>query len=147
TLVNQQTLSTVYRDINHYSFALNVEANNRIYLEVFVAHLKSSTGPTNRQMRCDMVEQVTQELQNLTQPDTYVLFSGHFNFYNSAEIGYQQILDPANAIVMTDPINAAGSWQDNASLSYLHTQSTRFSNAGFGGGANAGASGGLDDRF
>src|SRR5690606_27478657 len=76
TLVNQQTLPTVYRDINHYSFELNVEANDPIYLEVFVAHLKSSTGPANRQMRFDMVEQVTQELQNLTQPDTYVLFSG-----------------------------------------------------------------------
>ena len=147
TLVNQQTLPTVYRDINHYSFELNVEANDPIYLEVFVAHLKSSTGPANRQMRFDMVEQVTQELQNLTQPDTYVLFSGDFNFYNSSEIGYQQILNPANAIVMIDPINAPGSWQDNASFSYLHTQSTRFSNSGFGGGANAGASGGLDDRF
>lgn len=147
TLVNQQTLPTVYRDINHYSFELNVEANDPIYLEVFVAHLKSSTGPANRQMRFDMVEQVTQELQNLTQPDTYVLFSGDFNFYNSSEIGYQEILNPSNAIVMIDPINAPGSWQDNASFSYLHTQSTRFSNSGFGGGANAGASGGLDDRF
>lgn len=147
TLVNQQTLPTVYRNIDHYSFELNVESNDPIYLEVFVAHLKSSTGPANRQMRFDMVEVVTQELQNLTQPNTHVLFAGDFNFYNSTEIGYQQILNPANAIKLIDPINAPGSWQDNASFSYLHTQSTRESSAGFGGGANAGASGGLDDRF
>src|SRR5690554_766441 len=147
TLVNQQTLPTVYRNIDHYSFELNVESNDPIYLEVFVAHLKSSTGPANRQMRFDMVEVVTQELQNLTQPNTNVLFAGDFNFYNSTEIGYQQILNPANAIKLIDPINAPGSWQDNASFSYLHTQSTRESSAGFGGGANAGASGGLDDRF
>jgi len=147
TLVNQQTLPTVYRDITHYSFELNVEANDPIYLEVFVAHLKSSTGPANRQMRYDMVEVVTQELQNLTQPDTFVLFSGDFNFYNSSEIGYQQILNPANAIKLIDPVNAPGSWQDNTAFSHLHTQSTRLSSAGFGGGTNAGASGGLDDRF
>src|SRR5690606_8249896 len=48
TLVNQQTLATVYRDINHYSFKVNVDSQNPIYLEVFVAHLKSSTGPANR---------------------------------------------------------------------------------------------------
>ncbi len=29
----------------------------------------------------------------------------------------------------------------------MHTQSTRLSSSGFGGGANAGAGGGLDDRF
>src|SRR5690554_3434299 len=147
TLVNQQTLPTVYRNIDHYSFELNVESNDPIYLEVFVAHLKSSTGPANRQMRFDMVEVVTQELQNLTQPNTHVLFAGDFNFYNSTEIGYQQILNPANAIKLIDPINAPGSWQNNAAFSHLHTQSTRVSNLGFGGGANSGAGGGLDDRF
>lgn len=147
TLVSQQKVPTVYRDINKYSFKVNVDPNQPIYLEVFVAHLKSSTGPANRQMRYDMVEAVTQELQNLTQPDTYVLFAGDFNFYNSTEIGYQKILDPTNAIKLLDPINAPGSWQDNASFSYLHTQSTRLSSSGFGGGANAGAGGGLDDRF
>jgi hypothetical protein len=147
TLVSQQTLPTIYRDINQYSFQVNVDPQNPIYLEVFVAHLKSSTGPANRQMRYDMVEAVTQQLQNLTQPNTHVLFAGDFNFYNATEIGYQKILDPTNAIKLIDPINAPGSWQDNPSFSYLHTQSTRLSSSGFGGGANAGAGGGLDDRF
>lgn len=147
TLVDQQTLLTVYRDINQYSFQLNVDSTEPINLEVFVAHLKSSTGPANRQMRFDMVEAVTQQLQNLTQPNTYVLFAGDFNFYNATEAGYQKILDPTNAIKLLDPINAPGSWQDNTSFSYLHTQSTRLSSSGFGGGANAGAGGGLDDRF
>lgn len=147
TLVNQQTLPTVYRNIDHYSFELNVASNDPIYLEVFVAHLKSSTGPANRQMRYDMVEVVTQELQNLTRPNTHVLFSGDFNFYNSTEIGYQLILNPENAIKLIDPVNSPGNWQNNNAFSHLHTQSTRVSNTGFGGGANAGASGGLDDRF
>lgn len=147
TLLHQQNLPTVYRDIGHYSFQLNVDNDEPIYLEVFVAHLKSSTGTANQQMRLQMVEVVTDALQSLTQPNTYVLFSGDFNFYRATEPGYQQILNPENAIRLLDPLNAPGNWHDNAAFDYLHTQSTRVSNAGFGGGANAGASGGLDDRF
>ncbi|MGV0922869.1 hypothetical protein [Empedobacter tilapiae] len=146
-LVNQQKIPTVYRDINQYSFQLNITSNDPIHLEVFVAHLKSSTGPANRQMRLEMVQEVTKSLKKLTQPNTYVLFAGDFNFYNSSEPAYQEITNPANAILMIDPLNAPGKWQDNPAFSYLHTQSTRVSNVGFGSGTNAGASGGLDDRF
>lgn len=147
SLLQQKTLPTVYRDINQYSFQLNVVGEEPIYLEVFVAHLKSSTGTANQQMRLQMVQAVTEALEELTQPNTFVLFSGDFNFYRATEPGYQQILSLDNAIRMLDPLDAPGSWHDNAAFSYLHTQSTRVSNAGFGGGANAGASGGLDDRF
>ena len=147
TLVNQQKIPTVYRDINQYSFQLNTASNDPIRLEVFVAHLKSSTGPANRQMRLEMVQEVTKSLKKLTQPNTYVLFAGDFNLYNSSEPAYQEILNPNNAILMVDPINAPGNWQDNAIFSSIHTQSTRVSNVGFGSGANAGGSGGLDDRF
>lgn len=147
TLVTQQTIPTTYRDISHYSFELNVESDEPIYLEVFVAHLKSSTGTANQQLRLQMVEEVTNALENLTQPNTHVLFAGDFNFYRANEPGYQKILDPTNAFQLIDPADAPGSWHDNASFSNLHTQSTRVSSAGFGGGANAGAGGGMDDRF
>lgn len=147
TLVKQQKIPTVYRDINQYSFQLNTTSNDPIHLEVFVAHLKSSTGPANRQMRLEMVQEVTKSLKNLTQPNTYVLFAGDFNFYNSSEPAYQEILNPTNAILMIDPLNAPGNWQNNPAFSHLHTQSTRVSNVGFGSGSNSGASGGLDDRF
>ncbi|QES91811.1 hypothetical protein F0358_03295 [Empedobacter brevis] len=147
TLVNQQKIPTVYRDINQYSFQLNITSNDTIRLEVFVAHLKSSTGPANRQIRLEMVQEVTKSLKKLTRPNTYVLFAGDFNFYNSSEPAYQEILNPTNAILMIDPLNAPGNWQNNPTFSYLHTQSTRVSNVGFGNGTNAGAGGGLDDRF
>ena len=98
TLVTQQTIPTTYRDISHYSFELNVESDEPIYLEVFVAHLKSSTGTANQQMRLQMVEEVTNALENLTEPNTHVLFAGDFNFYRANEPGYQKILDPTNAI-------------------------------------------------
>ena len=44
---------------------------------------------------------------------------------------------------MADPINTPGSWNNNEDFRGVHTQSTRTSSSGFGGGAG----GGLDDRF
>jgi len=147
-LIGQQIHQTNYRDINQYTFKLNTqEANsNPIYLEVFVAHLKSSTGTANQQLRLAMVEVFTEALEDL-DPNSYVLFAGDFNFYTSSEPGYQKILSLENAIQMVDPINTLGSWNNNANFKHIHTQSTRVSNSGFGTGANAGASGGMDDRF
>ena len=144
-LLNQQIHQTAYRDINQYSFKLNsIESSSEpIYLEVFVAHLKSSTGTANQQARLAMVEIFTDALENIN-PNAHVLFAGDFNFYNASESGFQKILDPSNAIKMLDPINASGNWHDNANFQYTHTQATRVSNTGFGIGT---ASGGMDDRF
>src|SRR5690554_3270073 len=149
TLVNQQIHPAPYRDINQYSFILNTEEAETapIHLEVFVAHLKSSTGTTNQQARLEMVEVFAMALEYLTNPNTYVLFAGDFNFYTSSEPGYQKILSEDNAILMIDPIDTPGSWHDSNNLKHIHTQCTRVSNSGFGTGAGAGASGGMDDRF
>lgn len=148
-LLEQEIHQTVYRDINQYSFKLNTEQADTqpIYLEVFVTHLKSSTGTANQQARLEMVEVFTTALEYLTNPNTYVLFAGDFNFYTSSEPGYQKILSEDNAILMIDPIDSPGSWHDSNNLKHTHTQSTRVSNSGFGSGAGAGASGGMDDRF
>ena len=147
-LVSQQIYPTTIRDLNRYTFKLNtVEAvTNPVYLEVFVAHLKSSTGTVNQQDRLAMVTVFTNALASIPN-NHYVLYGGDFNFYTASEPGYQEILDPTNAIVMRDPVNAAGSWQDNPNFKTVHTQCTRVSNAGFGSGVNAGGSGGMDDRF
>lgn len=147
TLQSQEILQTGLRDINHYIFKLNtVEAStNPLFVDVFVAHLKSSTGTDNQQYRLDMVNVFTTALNSIPSSH-YVLFAGDFNFYTATEPGYQEILDPTNAIVMKDPINSPGSW-NNSTFTPIHTQCTRISNAGFGTGVNAGGSGGMDDRF
>ncbi|HUH50826.1 MAG TPA: T9SS type A sorting domain-containing protein [Flavobacterium sp.] len=148
-LINQQTLTTNYRDISQYTFRLNSleQDTHPIHLEVFVTHLKSSTGTANQQARLAMVEVFTTALETITNPNTYVLFTGDFNLYTASEPAYQKIISLDNAIAMVDPINAVGSWHDNANFQYAHTQCTRISNTGFGGGQASGASGGMDDRF
>ncbi len=138
-------ITTSVRDINHYIFKLNTSdvATNPIYLDVFVAHLKSSQGIDNEILRLQMVVEFTDVLSSIPT-DHFVIFAGDLNIYTSAENAYQELLDSSNSIVLKDPIDRLGGWHNNASFQDIHTQSTRTSNTGFN---DHGAGGGLDDRF
>jgi len=147
-LTNQTEVITVVRDINHYTFKLKTVdvATNPIYLEVFVAHLKSSTGTYNVNKRAEMAQDFTSALGRIPS-NHFVIIGGDFNLYTSSELAYQELLDNTNAIVMVDPINRPGSWNNNSSFTDIHTQSTHTSSF-YGSGSNSyGAPGGLDDRF
>lgn len=144
SLEETDVLVTTVRDINRYQLKLKTtdHETDPVFLELFVAHLKSSTGTTNQNLRRDMIQEFLDYTAEI-DPNAYVILAGDLNFYRATEPGYILLLDENNSIVMKDPIDAPGSWQDNEDFAYLHTQSTRLSNSGFGGGAG----GGLDDRF
>ena len=143
-LIEQNIISTTVRDINHYVLRLQTVdmVNNPIDINIFVVHLKSSDGGANEAIRLEMVTEFTDFLATIPS-DSNVIFAGDLNMYDADEDGYIELLDPSNAIVLKDPINSPGDWNNNESFSAIHTQSTRISSAGFG----AGAGGGLDDRF
>lgn len=157
-------IPTGTRDINHYTFTINTidAAINPIKLEVFVTHLKASTGADNRQKRYNSVIDFLSELDNLPT-NSYVLFSGDFNFYTSNEEGYSVLTDSRNPVPIVDPINRPAEefpnnpnvsdpfeiysssssyfWR-NDSFADIHSQSTRTSQLN-----GDGAGGGMDDRF
>lgn len=158
----EEVIPTDVRDINHYTFKINTVDidTNPIRIEVFVTHLKASTGASNRQQRLESVENFVRELDRLPT-DSAVLFAGDFNFYTSNEEGFLKIIDATNSIKMIDPINRlcptfpensidyfdennfnnAYFW-NNSSFADIHSQSTRTSQVN-----GDGAGGGMDDRF
>lgn len=144
SLEETDIIVTTVRDINRYQLKLKTTDHevDPVFLELFVAHLKSSTGTTNQNLRRDMIQEFLDYTATL-DPNAYVILAGDLNFYRATEPGYVLLLDENNPIIMKDPLDAPGSWQDNPAFTYLHTQSTRLSSSGFGGGAG----GGLDDRF
>lgn len=144
TLESSEVIPTQVRDINHYTLKLSTadQQTDPVIIEVFVTHLKSSQGSSNQALRLDMVNQFTTRLETL-DPNAFVIFSGDFNIYTASEPAYQELLDPTNAIVMADPIDRPGSWNNNINFQDIHSQSTRISSGPFG----AGAGGGMDDRF
>ncbi|MGI9593373.1 MAG: endonuclease/exonuclease/phosphatase family protein [Patiriisocius sp.] len=143
-LENTEIINTPVRDINKYTLLLNTanQDTNPIRIYAYVTHLKSSQGGANQQLRLSMVEAFVNDTQQLEE-NAYVLFAGDFNIYTSTEPAYLEILDQTNNIAMADPINTPGAWNNNEDFTAVHTQSTRTSSSGFGGGAG----GGLDDRF
>ena len=143
-LENTDIINTPVRDINKYTLLLNTASQdtNPIRIYAYVTHLKSSQGGANQQLRLSMVEAFVNDTQQLEE-DAFVLFAGDFNVYTSTEPAYLEILDQTNSIPMVDPINTPGAWNNNEDFRAVHTQSTRTSSSGFGGGAG----GGLDDRF
>jgi hypothetical protein len=141
-LENQYEVTTIYRDFNHYVLKLNTtnQATNPIRLDVFVAHLKSSSGIENQNLRLVMVNDFVDYLDNLPS-NSYVLLGGDLNVYTHSEPAYQELLNINNNITFVDPANRNGSWHNNTSFLDVFTQSTRTAN-GLGG-----ATGGFDDRF
>ncbi len=143
-LIEQNIISTNIRDINHYVLRMQTQDmdTNPIDINVFVAHLKSSQGNANEQLRLEMITEFTDYLATIPK-DSNVIFAGDLNLYEADEDGYIELLDPSNAIVLKDPIDSPGDWTNNEDFTEIHTQSTRVSSGQFG----AGAGGGLDDRF
>lgn len=147
-LTAQSEIPTGVRDINHYTFKLKTEnaATNPIYLEVFVAHLKSSQGASNEAARLGMVTDFIDVLK-LIPTNHFVLIGGDFNLYKSTEEAYQKLLEATNNIVLVDPINRSGNWNNNALFADIHTQSTHTNTFYYNGTDAYGAGGGLNDRF
>ena len=113
-----------------------------LFIEVFVTHLKASTGGENEMKRLQMAQAFTNKLEEL-DANSFVIFAGDLNLYSSTEPAYQELLNPSNNITMVDPIDTPGLWHANANFTSVHTQSTRLNSGPFG----AGAGGGMDDRF
>lgn len=144
TLEEEAVITTSIRDINKYTLQLSTlnGQTNPVLIQIYVTHLKSSQGGTNEQLRFDAVERFTNDLDNL-DPNSFVIFAGDLNLYSSTEPAYVELLNTDNPIPMVDPIGVFGAWSNNINFQGVHTQSTRTSSGPF----EAGAGGGLDDRF
>ncbi len=145
TLIEESYLLTGHRDLNIFKFLVNDENlevhQDSTFFYTISWHLKSSQGAENAQQRAQMAQVLVDHFDDM-DPNASVLIAGDYNIYSSSEAAYQLLLNAGNAIQLQDPIDAPGSWHDNASFSYLHTQSTRTSQIN-----GDGAGGGMDDRF
>jgi len=136
---------TERRDLNNYTLYMNDPdlsvTHDTTWLDIYVIHLKSSQGASNEQIRDHMVDSLFQHIA--TKPaNRNVVLAGDLNVYSSFEPAYQNLLDNGHSIVLKDPINIPGAWNNNGTFAEVHTQSTRISSI-----FSDGAGGGMDDRF
>lgn len=145
-LESQDEITTLYRDFNRYTLKLNTtnQAANPVYLEVFVCHLKASSGSENEDLRKQMVDDFVAYLDNPSNnfdSNSFVLLAGDLNVYSSDEEAFQELLNATNSVTFVDPANQIGSWHNNTNYINVFTQSTRTSSS------LGGSTGGFDDRF
>jgi hypothetical protein len=142
TLYSQDTIQTDLRHINEYVLFYNspglINGEDTTFLYLYSAHLKSSTGSTNRAKRLAEVMQFKAHVNSKPEISN-LFFGGDLNLYSSSEPAYDTLIN-YGLFPLTDVL-PAGSWQDDPAFANIHTQSTR--TLQFGGGAK----GGLDDRF
>jgi len=136
-------LSTALRDINGYVFRPDGYTSSQSEFRVYSLHLKASQGSTNVAKRLAEVTILRDHLNTLPA-GSHFMVGGDYNIYTSSESAWAKLTgsEANNNGRVFDPINTVGSWHDNASFRFVHTQSTRTTSLGDGG-----ATGGMDDRF
>jgi len=141
-LESQSIITTIFRDFNRYQLKLNTveQASSPVFLDIYVCHLKASSGSENQASRQEMVEDLIIHLETIPSNSNVVL-AGDFNVYTDSEPAFQRLIDPSNTITFIDPADRVGSWHNNSSYVDVMTQSTR-TQTGLGG-----STGGFDDRF
>jgi endonuclease/exonuclease/phosphatase family metal-dependent hydrolase len=145
-IAKEEVITSVYRDINvyklYYKQANLATVQDTVFIHFIVAHLKAGNTTNDRTDRATMTTAVMNYLNAIDKRDNYV-FCGDFNFYTSAEQGFQNIIAHSNEkIKFYDPINQIGAWSNNSSFQAYHTQSTNTTASG-----SCHSTGGSDDRF
>jgi hypothetical protein len=140
-LSEQNEISTVLRDINEYVLYYKssdlATTMDTTFFYVYVCHLKASQG--NEAQRDSEIQ--TAKDYMATRPGIEnILLGGDFNLYGSSEPAWSTIMSGAG-VLMVDPVNTPGEWNNDFGYSNVHTQSTRTTSVG------GGAIGGMDDRF
>ena len=135
----QYEVETALRLINEYNLYVIADRPDTLFFCVYSAHLKSSQGSEEENLRLAEATAFKARLAEKTDRQN-IIFGGDLNLYTSNEKAYDAITT-AYDIELHDPIFTPGNWHNSSVYANIHTQSTRV--AQFGGGA----SGGIDDRF
>lgn len=144
-LVSQHQIPTDLRDISEYILFYkdpNLSTSlDTTYLYFYSVHLKAGSQQGDMALRYQEAQDFNDYL--IANNRNHNLFiGGDFNIYNDAELACQEILN-GGSVNLIDPVNKMGDWHNNIGYQSYHTQSTRSSTGGYGGGS----SGGMDDRF
>jgi len=145
TFYSQDEVSANVRDIGEYTVFLNdpnlAIHQDTVFIDFYTAHLKAGSAAadiSNRENQCNSLQNHT----SMNTAERNAIVGGDFNFYDSAEAGYQALL--GGTYPFNDPISTPGSWDNGVTFSGVHTQATRSFNTD---PLDCGATGGMDSRF
>jgi hypothetical protein len=112
---------------------------------VYSVHLKAGSTSADRTQRLNEATSL-RDTMNAMPTGAHAFTCGDFNMQASSEAAFQKLLESQanNTGRVYDPLNAVGTWNDNASFASIHTQCP--STTAYRPTAQY-AGGGVDDRF
>ena len=145
TLLKQDTVSTIQREITAYNFMYNdsnlMITKDTIFFTVVVLHFKAGNTSSDAGIRGNEATAIVNYINNLPKAKNIIVM-GDYNVYTNTEAGFSNLVLNTNAQnKLNDPINRLGNWNNNAAFADIHTQSTHTTQTG------GFSSGGMDDRF
>lgn len=144
TLLDQDTVSTIQREITSYNFMYNdsnlVHTKDTIFFSVIVLHFKAGNTSSDANTRGTEATQISNYLSSFSK-EKNVMVMGDYNVYTNTEPGFANLVNTTLPNKLMDPINRIGTWNNNAAFADIHTQSTHTTQTG------GFSSGGMDDRF
>ncbi len=145
TLLKQDTVSTIQREITGYNFMYNdsnlVKTKDTISFTILVLHFKAGNSSNDESTRGVEATAIVNYINAFPNAKN-IMVMGDYNVYTNTEPGFSNLVTSTNLINrLKDPINRVGTWNNNASFSDIHTQSTHTTQTG------GFSSGGMDDRF
>lgn len=138
----------IVRGIDFYTFYyknpnLGQPGVDTLFFVCIGMHLKAGSTQSDITQRTHALEAVMNHInQNIGEQNVFIM--GDFNMNSSNEAGFQALINhPNQSIRFYDPINTLGTWFNNSTLAFTHTQSTRLNQTN----NNCFVGGGLDDRY
>jgi endonuclease/exonuclease/phosphatase family metal-dependent hydrolase len=122
------------RNIDRYDLRLKGYTSAEATLACYSSHMKAGTGSTDKTRRLLEAQEIRADAEALPAGWSFLL-AGDFNIQSSSQSAYVELVGSQtdNTGRLFDPIKTPGSWNNNSSYRFVHTQDP------------AGA-GGMDDR-
>ena len=142
SLISSQEISTALRNISEYTVRPVGYASSGAEFRVYSLHLKAGSTSTDLTKRLGEATILRDHMNTFPAGECFMV-AGDYNIRSSTESSYQKLIgsEANNNGRVLDPLDEPGTWHDNYSFAWIHTQSPRTTQ--FGGGAY----GGMDDRF
>ncbi|MGP1347992.1 MAG: hypothetical protein ACTS3F_15155 [Phycisphaerales bacterium] len=122
------------RDVNRYDIRPVGYASDEAVIAIYSSHMKAGSGSADQARRLVEAQEIRSDAESLN-PAWNIMLGGDFNIQSSNQGAYQWMVGSQanNDGRLFDPIATPGSWNNNGSYRFVHTQDP------------AGA-GGMDDR-
>ena len=122
------------RDINRYDIRLVNETSDSTRIALYSSHMKAGSGSSDQARRLVEAIEIRDDAESLPAGWHFIL-GGDFNIQTWTQSAYQEMTGSQanNDGRFFDPIKTPGSWNNNSSFRFVHTQ-------------DPSGAGGMDDR-